>query len=667
MKSCLLVFWFASAIAAVAAELPMADGSFKPTDESLKQYQCPEWFRDAKFGIWSHWGPQAVPRQGDWYARRLYLGENHLDRKTGQPNPKPDPAYEHHVQAYGHPSKFGYKDIIPLWKAEKWNPEQLMALYKKAGAKYFVSMGTHHDNFFLWNSKLHRWNAVNMGPKKDVVGLWQQAARQQGLRFGVSEHLGASYTWFQASHLSDATGPMQGVPYDGNDPQYQDLYHGKADPGDRGWLTTNAVWQRQWFDRIKELVDSYHPDLLYSDSGMPFGDTGRSLIAHLYNQDMARHGGKVETVYNCKEVSAGKWVRDIERGVAEGISPDPWQTDTSIGDWYYRTGQKYKTAREIVHMLADIVSKNGNLLINIVQTPEGDLEPDMLTTLEQIGAWTAMNGEAIYGTRPWKVYGEGPTKLGKGRHGGLTDTGNYTPSDIRFTTKPGALYAIALGWPAPTKVEGLEDGALVVRSVPISAGRITDVALLGHSGKLDWKQTEEGLVVRVPAQKPCDFAYALKITAGDLTPVPVVHEGRVLPGADGGFVLAAAEAEIHGDTPKYENRGGKDHIGFWSNAADFVSWPIQLSKPGAFKVDVTYSCATHAEGSAYAIEAGGQTLVGKSTSTGSWVNYRTDTLGQLTLGQPGLVTVSVKPRNDPKWKVISLKSVTLTPLKTSKP
>src|SRR5450631_2000643 len=277
------------------SNLPIAKGKFQPTDESFKQYQYPDWFRDAKFGMWAHWGPQAVPRQGDWYAKRMYLHDTVGRGGT----PRQDPANVYHVEHYGHPSKFGYKDIIPLWKAEKWNPEQLMALYKKAGAKYFVSMGTHHDNFFLWNSKIHRWNAVQMGPKKDVVGLWQKAAKKQGLRFGVSEHLGASFTWFQSAHSADATGPMAGIPYDGNDPQYEDLYHGKAAPDDRAWLTKNPVWQREWFDSIKELVDNYQPDLLYSDSPLPFGDVGRSMLAHFYNQDMAKNRGKLEAVYTC--------------------------------------------------------------------------------------------------------------------------------------------------------------------------------------------------------------------------------------------------------------------------------------------------------------------------------------------------------------------------------
>jgi alpha-L-fucosidase len=261
---------------AADSKLPIATGRFQPTMDSLTNYNCPEWFRDAKFGIWAHWGPQAVPMDGDWYARGMYEpGNKH---------------YAYHTNHYGHPSEFGYKDIIPLWKAEKWDPDRLMQLYKKAGAKYFVSMGTHHDNFFLWNSKLHRWNAANMGPQTRCGGRMAAGRAEVRPAFGVSEHLGASFTWFQSSHARTRAGPKAGVPYDGANPNYWDLYHFPAEPGDTGWYSTNPKWQQQWYDEIKELVDNYHPDLLYSDGGVPFGNqVGLSMIAHLYNQDAARH------------------------------------------------------------------------------------------------------------------------------------------------------------------------------------------------------------------------------------------------------------------------------------------------------------------------------------------------------------------------------------------
>jgi alpha-L-fucosidase len=473
-------------------EQSSSEGQFKPTDESLKQYSCPEWFRDAKFGIWAHWGPQAVPRQGDWYARRMYQ-EN-------------DPAYEYHIEHYGHPSVFGYKDIIPLWKAERWDPDKLMALYKKAGAKYFVSMGSHHDNFFLWNSKINRWNAVNMGPKKDVVGLWQQAAKKQGLKFGVSEHLGASYTWFQAAHGSDKEGPKAGVPYDGANLDFQDLYHAKTMPDDKDWLTNNPAFQLEWYRCIKELVDNYHPDLLYSDSKMPFEDVGRTLISHFYNQDIARNKGQLEAVYTCKQASGGLWVEDLERGVKDTVSQYPWQTDTSIGDWYYRTGQKYKTSTEIIQMLVDIVSKNGNLLINVVQTPEGDLEADMLQILDEIGIWTSANGEGIYGSRPWKIYGEKPADKSEKKLGRFDENFGFTSKDIRFTSQGNTLYAFCLGKP---------ETDILIRSLALSS-TLTDkpvasVTMLGSKEKISWKQTSQALVIKKPSVIPSWQVIGFKI------------------------------------------------------------------------------------------------------------------------------------------------------------
>jgi len=480
-------------------EPKMMEPSFTSDIESFRQYTYPEWFRDAKFGIWSHWGPQAVPRQGDWYARKMYESDIY-NRQTNQPTGKPSREYLYHVEHYGHPSKFGYKDIIPLWKAERWDPEKLMALYKRVGAKYFVSMATHHDNFFLWDSKIHRWNSVKMGPMKDVVGLWQAAARKEGLRFGVSEHLGASYTWFQPSHRSDPSGPMKGVPYDGANPEYQDLYHKQTAPDDFAWLTNDPGNQQNWLSCITELIDLYHPDLLYSDGELPFGEVGRTMLAHLYNQDIVKNKGSMEAVYTCKHlVSEGRWVRDIERGAMDSISIDPWQTDTSIGDWYYRTGQKYMTGTEVIQMLVDIVSKNGNLLLNVVQTPEGDLEQDVLDILEEIAAWIAVNGEGIYGTRPWKIYGEGPSinKQEKGRFGGVKDVRPYEPEDIRFTTKENILYAFCMEKPvADIRITSLG------KNSSIDGRKIKSVSMFGGDDKIRWKQLDDALVIYLPDELP---------------------------------------------------------------------------------------------------------------------------------------------------------------------
>jgi len=495
-------------IACIVQNQPLSAQKFTPEIESFKQYKYPDWFRDAKFGIWSHWGPQAVPRQGDWYARKMYESDI-KDRKTNQPTGNSSREYQYHVKNYGHPSKFGYKDIIPLWKAERWNPEELMKLYKRVGAKYFVSMATHHDNFFLWDSKIHRWNSVDMGPKKDVVGLWQQAAKKEGLRFGVSEHLGASYTWFQTSRGADKTGEFAGVPYDGNNPEFEDLYHPKTAADDFAWLTKDPANQRNWLTSITELIDMYKPDLVYSDSELPFGEVGRTMLSHYYNQDIQKNGGSLEAVYTCKHLSSeGRWVRDIERGAMDSISTDPWQTDTSIGDWYYRTGQKYMTGTEVIQMLVDIVSKNGNLLLNVVQTPEGDLEQDVLDILDDIAAWIPENGEAIYGTRPWKIYGEGPSTQNqeKGHFGGVKDVRPYESADIRFTTKGEILYAFCM-----QNSKGDIKIASLGKDSKVCGKQVASVKMLGSNEKLKWNQQAGALVIEKPSKSPDWAVVTLKV------------------------------------------------------------------------------------------------------------------------------------------------------------
>jgi alpha-L-fucosidase len=618
------------------AKLPITDGPFKPTMESLQQYKCPEWFRDAKFGIWAHWGPQAVPMNGDWYARGMYeQGSGH---------------YKYHIDHYGHPSQFGYKDIIPLWKAEKWEPDRLMALYKKAGAKYFVSMGSHHDNFHLWNSKHHKWSAVNMGPKRDVVADWQKAAKKQGLRFGVSEHLGASFTWFQPSHAADKTGPKAGVPYDGADPKWQDLYHFPAAPNDKSWYSNNPKWQKQWFDCITDLIDNYDVDLLYTDGGVPFGnDVGRSMIAHLYNNNLKTRNGQLEVVYTCKQKSEGRWIEDLERGVMARVNPDPWQTDTSIGDWYYNRNWKFRPVIWTIHMLADIVSKNGNLLLNVVQRPDGSLDAEVEKMLEELAAWNAVNGEAIFGTRPWLIYGEGAVKA-KGGHFG--EDFNYSCKDIRFTTKGDkTLYAIALGWPP--------DGKLTIRALakPQDGGgnAIESVGLLGHEGKIEWTQTPEGLVVTLPATKPCDHAFALKITGADFKPVNVAQAVEpVMPDAQGNFTLAAEAAELHGNLA-VEQQGGQPNIGFWDNAADFATWNLKFPAAGTYEVSGTFAAASGE--SALVIEAADQQIGGKIAKTASWADFQNASLGKLKIDKAGTVVLKARPGEG--WKAVNLRAIRL--------
>ncbi len=466
---------------------------FTPDMESLTKYRTPDWFRDAKLGMWACWGPEAVPEMGDWYARNLYI-QGHEQ-------------YEHHLKTYGHPSKMGYKDLVPLWKGENWDPNRLMGLYKKAGAKYFCAIAQHHDNIDCWNSKYHSWNSVKMGPKKDIIGTWRDVARQHGLRFGVTEHLAASWNWFGVSKLSDSTGPLAGVPYDGANPAYDELYHtGNAQPKHDPWYrNAPESFQVEWFNRIKDLVDSHDPDLLYSDGSLPFGKYGRELLAHFYNQNAKGRGGNLEAVYNCKKAddggqfTDGMCVRDMERGVFDVIRQDPWQTDTCVGDWYYKRNIVYKTPTTVIQMLIDIVSKNGNLLLNLPLRADGTLDAKEESILASLAEWIAVNGEAIYGTRPWKVYGEGS----QGPSGAMFNEGKltYSAEDIRFTVKNGSLFAFALAWPA--------SGKLLIRS--LAGSSVHSVNLLHGGDSLSFKQTAGGLEVQLPSQQRGDHAFALRI------------------------------------------------------------------------------------------------------------------------------------------------------------
>jgi len=491
---------------AAGMQLEIAPGPFKGTRESLKEWRVPEWYRDAKFGIWAHWGPQSAAEAGDWYARNMYIQGNR--------------QYEYHVKTYGHPTKVGFKDVIPTWKADKFDPDHLLQLYKKAGAKYFCSMAVHHDGFDLWKSAHQpRWNATATGPKRDIVGEFKKAAAKHGLRFAVSEHLAPSYHWFSTSHMSDKTGPLAGVPYDGADLSYADLYHELPADYPYGKQVNDRQapdpWKQHYFKRIKDLVDNYQPDLLYTDGDIFFEEYGLALVANLYNISAKRHGGRCEAVYTSKlpsDCETGTCVLDWERGVAAGIPQNPWQTDTCIGEWHYRRDITYKTPKRVIDMLVDIVSRNGNLMLNFPLPNSGELDDKELKILDGITRWMAINSEGIYSTRPWKAFGDGPvaTAPPSGRGARFNEAGrrDFTAEEIRFTSKSGTLYAFVMGWPEKQAV--IKPLATTSQFAP---PKIKNVELLGFKGRVKWVQNEKGLTVQMPGQKPCDHAIALKISA----------------------------------------------------------------------------------------------------------------------------------------------------------
>jgi len=492
--------------------LPLTAGPFTGSVESLAKYEIPAWYGEAKFGIWSHWGPQSGVEQGDWYARNMYIPSER--------------QYKYHLATYGPQSKVGYKDLVPQFKGAEWDPEHLMDLYAKAGAKYFFSMGVHHDNFDLWNSKHQpRWNSLATGPKRDIVGEYAKAARKRGLRFGVSEHLSNSYDWLAVSHLSDPDGLYAGIPYDGTDPAYADLYHNlKPMPADFA-KTARAMgrnapdtWKMAYYLRVRDLVDQHEPDMLYTDGGIPFNEYGLSTVAEVYNVSARKHGGQVEAVYFTKTQrdleQGGVGALDRERGVADAISPVPWQTDTCIGGWHYQKGGNYKTPKKVIDLLVDIVSKNGNLLLNFPLPNSGRLDPDEMKTLAGITQWMAVNNEGIYATKPWKIYGEGPsTKVVIKPNGREFDPNegkkpDLGADDIRYTTKGKSMYAFVQGWPGTEIVLP----ALGTASAQ-SPAKVQAVSLLGGPAKLKFTQEATGLRVTLPDQKPgsSDIGITLKL------------------------------------------------------------------------------------------------------------------------------------------------------------
>lgn len=512
----------------------MMRGAFEPTWESLKNYKVPEWFRNAKFGIWAHWGPQCVEGSGDWMARSMYM------EGSGE--------YKHHVKHYGHPSEVGFKDIIPLFKAEKWDPDKLVALYKKIGAQYFFALGNHHDNMDLWDSKYQPWNSVNMGPKRDLLAEWEKAARKYDLPFGISFHADHACTWYEPSQRHDTKGSKAGIPYDGKltkedgkgkwwegyDPQ--DLYAQNHPMSEDSW--NNGAIHKQWawgngayqptqeyctnfYDRTLDAINRYNPDLIYFDvTVMPFypiSDTGLKIATHFYNHYMATHKGKLDAVMLAKildEEQRKALVWDVERGAPDKIIDEPWQSCSCIGGWHYNTSiynnNSYKSAATVVKLLVDIVSKNGNLLLSVPLRADGTFDEKEEVILNDLGDWMAENKESIIDTRPWKVFGEGPiaeSSIPINAQG--FNEGAYnkaTSADIRFTQTPKSLYVTALEWPTGKQV--------IIKSLAtgneLFPNKISKVELLGY-GKVSFTRTEKGLFINMPDKQVNKIAPVFKI------------------------------------------------------------------------------------------------------------------------------------------------------------
>lgn len=505
---------------------------YDPSWESLSQYEVPEWFKDAKFGVILHWGPQSVGfEHNGWGARHMYMQEG-----AGWGD-----DYLKHLSHFGHPSEFGYKDLIPLWKAEKWNPDALVAFYKEVGIKYIVPVAVHHDNFDLYDSSYQPWNSVNMGPKKDIIGEWAFAARKHGLKFGVSSHSDRTWYWLHPSKGSDRSGERKGVRYDGwltkedglgtwwEGYEPQDLYtvpNSEDYQSDEFYMSKGIVptktYKNNWYLRTKELLDNYQPDLILFDGPMPmrvheeasledmkrFEAVGLEITAYYYNQRLILDG--VEGVVNIKSwgpgtvVDSSAVVMSVEKGLLDRINPYYYQASTSInGAWFYNGKVDIEmTTQVIIHNLCDIVSKNGNLLLNVGQAPDGTMLDNERQALLEIGDWLTTHGEGIYETRPWRVFGESDTEIISGDF--KQNVRPMTARDIRYTHKDQILYAFFMDRP--------ENGELRLNTLSEQdLGSISNIVFLSENIAVEWMSDSNGISIVLPDEYRYQHAYAVKI------------------------------------------------------------------------------------------------------------------------------------------------------------
>lgn len=478
-------------------DIRTSNDAFSPTWESLQQYRCPDWFRDAKFGIYTHWGVYAVPAfRTEWYPHYMY-----------QPG---HPIHEHHVETYGPLSRFGYKDFVPRFTAERFDPDEWAELFARAGARFAGPVTEHADGFAMWDTELTEWNAGAKGPKCDVVGEMAAAVRRRGLRFVASFHHHWLWGWFASEEpTADSMGGRWASLY--GRPLPLTAFGRKGLGGRLDYRdvepSPDETFCRRWLAKVNEVVDRHRPDLMYFDGRM-------TILPERYRLEMASHyynrlresGTQPVLTYKGEDMAPGTGTLDFERGRAADILPEPWLTDTSVArnSWGYTDDLDYYTPERLVHDIADIVSKNGCVMLNVAPRADGTIPEEQKEMLTELGGWLRINGEAIYGTRPWTVFGEGPTEVKAGHFADLQLRG-FTPTDIRFTVKGDSLYAIVLGIPeGPVRIAALG-----------SAGHpdpIETVSLLGSEEPVAWQRTDDAFIVEPWSRTPSQHAVVLKIT-----------------------------------------------------------------------------------------------------------------------------------------------------------
>ena len=506
-----------------STNVEIATGQFEATESSLSDWECPEWFRDVKFGIWAHWGPKCQAEFGDWYARSMYYKGN------GQ--------YNYHCATFGDPSKYGFKEMIRDFTAPDWNPDALVKLYKEAGARYFMALGNHHDNFDLWDSPYQQWNSVNLGPGKDVIKGWADACQKYGLKLGVSFHSSHAWVWYEASQNFDGKLTKEegvGKWWEGYDPQ--ELY-AQNHPHSAGWENSGTIhsqwnwgngvslpsdeYMQNFQNRVLQCINAYNPDVIYfDDTVLPFwyhnNQIGLNILQHFYNHSAAQNKGVQQVVATgkvMKDEHKKFLMWDVERGIPDRAQEEPWQTCTCIGGWHYDINTylrgSYKSAGRVIRMLVDVVSKNGNLLLSVPVNRRGTIDEKEIAIVKDIKAWMDVNNESIYGTRPWKVCGEGPLYESSNplNAQGFNENIRYSNKDVRYVEKKGTVYATIMMWPDA----GDFTFKAFAQGQPSYSGKVKSVKLLGY-GKVPFTFNENGLTVKVPANHMDNIAPVFKIT-----------------------------------------------------------------------------------------------------------------------------------------------------------
>ncbi|MBL7139901.1 MAG: alpha-L-fucosidase [Planctomycetes bacterium] len=608
-----------------------AEKPYEPTWESLAKHTPPEWFRDAKFGIYTHWGPISLAtmhseRDSGWYGQKMYM-------------PKAW-EFKYHQEHFGDQKTVGYKDVIERFTAPAFDADAWADLFQRAGARFAGPVAIHHENFALWDSALTEWDSAQKGPKRDITGELARAIRARGMRFIATFHHGFTWQYFEPAYA-----------YDAADPAYAGLYGEPHKPG----TPPSKAFLDQWLAKVNEVVTKYEPDLIWHDFGLGRVVTPeyqQRMFADYYNW-AAAHGRQVGVAHKHHDIHAHTGIIDFERGREDRLTPYPWLTDTAIGPWYYYKNPKYKTVDEIVDVLVDIVSKNGCMLLNVGPDGQGRIDDQARAILRGIGDWLKVNGEAIYDTRPWLVFGEGPTQQTRGGgHMEGTDKG-YGPRDIRFTrSKDGrTLYVIALGRP---------EGDLVIRSMQVDgASADARVALLGHDGAVGHAvDAGKRLVIRVPAlppdRRPSDHAFAFRLTGFDVSLGP---DARFeMPGA---VTVPPEKVTLEGTKVRVQDVGGRPNIGAWDNPKERCHWLVWLQRAGEWAVRGEFTSAPGPSG--LTMRLAGQTHTVAVPKTDGWFKQVWVDLGTVNVPEPGVYHLTLEPADAAAWKPVNVWNLQLAP------